>query len=270
MSRGSLRPFTRGREILSHAIADYKGQVQNVKAARVYIFGDDDIVEDDENDQTEFEMPEIRSRRGQQGIGSGGRLEEEKFYFEKEIVDGETLQSVSLKYACPVSELKRINNLINDRDFFALRHLKIPMRRHGYLSSIVAQEEQNKKRPAETHDSQNGAVPLSESEAEMNAVSSDVDFSDPEMQKLVIRTVSIRENFSQQGQEAQHFLDKMDKDLSNYRQSAETNRNSLDEVISVLTHTSIYPLQKRKRTDGADFSKVLDVKESPPSSFWEE
>lgn len=104
MSRGSLRPFTRGREILSHAIADYKGQVQNVKAARVYIFGDDDIVEDDENDQTEFEMPEIRSRRGQQGIGSGGRLEEEKFYFEKEIVDGETLQSVSLKYACPVSK----------------------------------------------------------------------------------------------------------------------------------------------------------------------
>nr|KAG5706571.1 hypothetical protein BaRGS_028742 [Batillaria attramentaria] len=98
--------------------------VQNVKAARVYVFGNDDVYEDDE--QVEFEMPEMRARRGQQGaVGFTSEAQQEgETYFEKEIGDGDTLQSIALKYSCPVSELKRINNLIKDQDFFALRVLK--------------------------------------------------------------------------------------------------------------------------------------------------
>ena len=102
---GYSRPSSRGRakEVYSHSITNSKGQVQNVKAARVYVFGDGDVIDDDEN--VEFELPEIRSRRGQLGADSisSYQNEEQEAFFEKEIGEGETLQSLALKYACPVS-----------------------------------------------------------------------------------------------------------------------------------------------------------------------
>lgn len=150
-----------------------------------------------------------------------------------------------------VSELKRINNLIKDQDFFALRVLKVPMRRHGYLSELVKQE-QNETARMVTHNHHNGATLPSDSDIPSDAVCSDVDFSDPETQLRVMRTVSIRDNFSKQGREANRFLKKMDKDLSKLRQSTVTKQESLDEVISMLTNKSIYPLQSKKSVNGAD------------------
>lgn len=107
---GHSRPSSKGKEVYSHSLTDSKGQVQNVKAARVYVFSNDSVYEDDENEKVEFEMPEIRARRGQ-GQGDASTFapaEEEESFFEKEISDGETLQSLSLKYACPVSKLRTI------------------------------------------------------------------------------------------------------------------------------------------------------------------
>ncbi|KAK7116083.1 lysM and putative peptidoglycan-binding domain-containing protein 3-like [Littorina saxatilis] len=255
---GHSRPSTRGKEVLSHTLTDRKGQLQNVKAARVYVFGDGDLVED-EDENVEFEMPEVRSRRGQAGGPSSSLQpagEEDEVFYEKEIGEGETLQSLALKYSCPVSELKRINNLIKDQDFFALRVLKVPMKRHGYLSEIVKQE-QNEAAKKKVPNLRNGATLPSESDipsdaAYSDAICSDVDFSDPETQMRVMRTVSIRDNFSKQGREANRFLKKMDKDLSKLRQTTTTERQSLDQVISMLTNKSIYPLQSRRRLDGAD------------------
>ena len=67
---GHSRPSTRGREVHSHTLTDRKGQVQNVKAARVYVFGDGDLAEDDSNENVVFEMPEIRVRRDRDKMGA--------------------------------------------------------------------------------------------------------------------------------------------------------------------------------------------------------
>lgn len=101
---GHSRPSTRGREVHSHTLTDRKGQVQNVKAARVYVFGDGDLAEDDSNENVVFEMPEIRVRRGQNGgtVPSNEAAEDDEVFYEKEIIEGDTLQSLSLKYSCPV------------------------------------------------------------------------------------------------------------------------------------------------------------------------
>lgn len=151
-------------------------------------------------------------------------------------------------FVLQVSELKRINKLIKDQDFFALRVLKVPMRRHGYLSELAKQEQSE----AGKHSLRNGAAIPSDSDIPSDAVCSDVDFSDPETQLRVMRTVSIRDNFSKQGREANRFLRKMDKDLSKLRQSTITEQESLDEVISMLTNKSIYPLQGKRSVNGAD------------------
>ena len=74
-------------------------QVQNVKTSRVYVFGDEDIREDE--DVVEFEMDKIRSRKGQKNHELP--RETGSFFIERKIAEGDTLQSLSLLYGCPVS-----------------------------------------------------------------------------------------------------------------------------------------------------------------------
>ena len=88
------------------------GQIQNVKAAKVYVFGNDNVAEDE---NIEFEMPEMRSRHKVPSDKKATCFIEDTetsiqdSYFEKEILDGETLQAIALKYACPVSNLFELN-----------------------------------------------------------------------------------------------------------------------------------------------------------------
>ena len=125
------------------------------------------------------------------------------------------------------------------------------MRRHGYLSEMVKQELAEPTRPV-AHTLRNGAALPSDSDIPSDAVCSDVDFSDPDTQLRVMHTVSIRDNFTRQGREADRFLRKMDRDLSKLRQSTVTERESLDQVISMLTNKSILPLQSKRGVNGAD------------------
>lgn len=239
----------------------YNGaQVQNVKAARVYVFGDTNLVDDEEN--VEFEMPTISTsrHRGTSAFTQDASFEDEQpTYFEKEIAEGETLQAIALKYACPVSELKRLNNLIQDQEFFGLKILKVPMRKHGVLSEEVA------KHTSKINSSHylRGAEAISPtSEEDLYASSyfedsdSHHDLSDPETQLKVMRTLSIRDNMSSQGKEAEKFLQKMDLDLAKIKQESRKERESLSEVISVLTNKSFHPLESSRpvmnKNNGAD------------------
>ena len=91
-----------GRRQNGKSEVDYQrlgAQVQNVKKSNVYIFGDDDICEDE--DVVEFEMENIRSRKGQRNHELP--KETETLFVKRNIEDGDTLQSLSLRYGCPVS-----------------------------------------------------------------------------------------------------------------------------------------------------------------------
>lgn len=74
-------------------------QAQNVKAARLYVFGDGNMVEDDE-EVTEFEM---RSRH--KNAPAALKEEPRPLYFVREVYEGDTLQAIALKYSCNVSIL---------------------------------------------------------------------------------------------------------------------------------------------------------------------
>ncbi|UJR33166.1 hypothetical protein I4U23_020622 [Adineta vaga] len=52
---------------------------------------------------------------------------------EKPIRANETLQAFAIRYRVPVSQLKRLNNLQNDQDFYALKYCRVPVRRFGLL-----------------------------------------------------------------------------------------------------------------------------------------
>lgn len=95
MSRGYARPNTRG-SLLKKDEDLSEAQVQNVKKSRVYVFGDADIEEDE---IVEYEMSEMRSRNKRR---KQKKEKEKPLFFDRKITDGDTLQSLSLQFGCPV------------------------------------------------------------------------------------------------------------------------------------------------------------------------
>ena len=154
--------------------------------------------------------------------------------------------------------MKRVNNLINDQDFHALTRIKIPVKHNSFLIEQIendSREVDKKKENAQV----NGAAAYAESEEEyeINTESDkDVttDLSDPETQKQVIRKISIKSAARSDNSEAQAFLENMDRDLSKIMNSKRTDRQSLDEVISVLTNKSVHPLVQKRPNTWTDFS----------------
>jgi len=56
---------------------------------------------------------------------------------ECDIQPSETLHSMSLKYNIPVAELKRVNNIILENEFFALKRIKIPVKPSSFLKDLI-------------------------------------------------------------------------------------------------------------------------------------
>ena len=52
----------------------------------------------------------------------------------------ETLHTISIKFGVSISDLKRFNSLQNDRDIYALKYLKIPIKPHSYQSELYASQ----------------------------------------------------------------------------------------------------------------------------------
>ena len=94
-------------------IRDSGPQVQNVKTARVYIFGDADL-DEEELINDDLETYELRSRGKSRDsrlkpnakpISENGR-ESPLVSIERPILEGETLQKIAVKYCCEVSVVK--------------------------------------------------------------------------------------------------------------------------------------------------------------------
>lgn len=57
-----------------------------------------------------------------------------------DIQPGDTLQSICLRYACPVNQVKRLNGLMSDQDFYGLKRLKLPLGKLGLLEDLLKQQ----------------------------------------------------------------------------------------------------------------------------------
>lgn len=162
-----------------------------------------------------------------------------------------------------MAEIKRINNLIRDQDFYALTSVKIPVKQHSFLVDKITEDdriagEARKNSKGQNSSLSNGAACMDSGDDQSMRYDSETDLttdlSDPETQKHIIRNISINKATRSQSHEAQRFLKNMDKDLSQILKTTRTERNSLDEVISVLTQKSVSPLfspvsQKSKYLD---------------------
>ncbi|NXI22345.1 LYSM3 protein, partial [Sterrhoptilus dennistouni] len=120
----------------------------------------------------------------------------------KDIREGDTLNAMALQFCCSVADIKRVNNLINDQDFFALRSIKIPVKKFSVLT--------------ETHISPKGRPALRPA------------LCSPEVQET-----SLCDKFSA-NETAGNFLKEVDRDIEEIVKCNDTKRENLNEVVSAL------------------------------------
>lgn len=80
--------------------------------------------------------------------GGGGRRQTRDLISEPvieytfyDIKSGDTLHSICLRYACPLAQVKRINGLMNDQEFYGLRRIKLPKGKLGLLEQVLTSQQ---------------------------------------------------------------------------------------------------------------------------------
>ncbi|NXJ06565.1 LYSM3 protein, partial [Odontophorus gujanensis] len=120
--------------------------------------------------------------------------------------DGDVLESMNPCYLnyffFQVADIKRVNNLINDQDFFALRSIKIPVKKFSVLT--------------ETHISPKGRTALRPAHCS------------PEVQEA-----APSDKFTA-SETAGNFLREVDRDIEEIVKCNDTKRENLNEVVSAL------------------------------------
>lgn len=114
----------------------------------VYVFGDEDGSEEDEIRNEDVVEPRSRCRQPR----AENRVDDPLVGSVEVIVkEDDTLTNIALRYSCKISDLKRLNKLINEQDFYGLKRIRIPVIRHGVI------EEQLQLKDMETNSSDCGS-----------------------------------------------------------------------------------------------------------------
>ncbi|XP_019949368.1 lysM and putative peptidoglycan-binding domain-containing protein 3 [Paralichthys olivaceus] len=188
--------------------------VQPSNGGHAYLFGNNGS----ENDLSEEdgEIYELRPRGRERLRRSTSRERLDIIYLSKDIQEGDTLNSISLQYHCSVADIKRANNLLTEQDFFALRSVKIPVRRFSVLT--------------ETHT----AGPLKSASP-----------SGPRRLPQISPVTSLPSESSTDSsstESVEGFLLEKDKDIERLVKSTGPSRSNLNEVVSSLTLQQQQPL----------------------------
>ncbi|XP_031587601.2 lysM and putative peptidoglycan-binding domain-containing protein 3 [Oreochromis aureus] len=190
--------------------------VQPANGGHAYLFGNNSS----ENDMSEEDGESYELRpRGRERLRRSTSKErmDDIIYLTRDIQEGDTLNSIALQYHCSVADIKRANNLLTEQDFFALRLVKIPVRRFSVLTETHNAATLKSASPTGTrHPPQVSHITSLPSESSMDSCSS---------------TDSV-----------EGFLMEKDKDIEWLVKSTGPSRSGLSEVVSSLTQQQQQPL----------------------------
>lgn len=185
----------------------------------VYIFNKDEDGSSSENE--DIPLKSVRSRTKQ--------LKEDKNVMDTishVLQPSDTLSSLSIKYNCKVSELKRVNHIWNANELSARDSVLIPIVKHSLL---LDQDNNN----------------------------DDIVKDTP--QPVDIRTISIK-SLTDSG-DTEMFLDRMNKDIETLLAATrdKTKKSSLTEVQSALTVERIFPEQVTSSRTGSSYCNYIGI-----------
>jgi len=136
-----------------------------------------------------------------------------------------------------MEEIKRVNKIYSDQDFYALQKIKIPVQPHGILA---AEDEKLKNKPP--------PLKMEPSTSMVNGDMENYNNDNENDESKDVRTISIRSALDS----PHSFLRNMDEDLKMICKGTPLRKANLDEVARTLTVTCIHPLklQAEKRDLG--------------------
>ena len=149
-------------------------------------------------------------------------------YISYEVKPDESLRSIALRYGCSVSAIKRINNLISDHEFYALRVIKLPIKKYGILSDVLVHQINSQSQTDETTECK-----IKDREEDRYGTNS----RNGSNGSLTVN-IGISQHLSHTDSDsAFKFLTHMDEDLKKIRQSTKTVIESSD--IDILNQIQI-------------------------------
>ncbi|KAJ8248798.1 hypothetical protein GJAV_G00227860 [Gymnothorax javanicus] len=122
MRRGEPVPRAFQAPVDVHASAD--GQVYLFRGGHEDSGGSSD---------EEFSLTELRPRSRESGSHERERTGD-LLLLERDVAHGDNLNKLALQYGCKVADIKRVNNLIQEQDLYALKSIKIPVQKHSFLT----------------------------------------------------------------------------------------------------------------------------------------
>lgn len=134
-------------------------------------------------------------------------------FVEWTVNQGDTLESLSLKSGCTVSQIKRINNLFTEQDFYALKAIRIPIKKYGILSEILV-------------NTSNAEDQLKELESSSQQVTDD---NQPRLTSSSILKANLEEPRSKE-KTVQDFIKSLDNNLEQIREKINRNSPPRDSV----------------------------------------
>ncbi|GBP22678.1 LysM and putative peptidoglycan-binding domain-containing protein 3 [Eumeta japonica] len=75
------------------------------------------------------------------------KVRPQKNYIEAQVLEGDTLQAIALRFYCSISELKRINQIHKDNEIFARRTIKVPVTAYSVLTELMPTEQNSDPLP---------------------------------------------------------------------------------------------------------------------------
>ena len=164
---------------------------------------------------------------------------------ECDIQPSDSLKTLSLKYNIPVSELKRVNNIINEAEFFALKRIKIPVKPTSFLTDLLpgVHSEESKNNNGWLVDSSKGSPNLISSDFSSRVSSGySSPYSEPDTDNL---RANLLFHESKDKKKVKRFLKDMDKDLDRIKERNSeivTTSNDLPSQ-SQIAEVRKYPLK---------------------------
>uniref|UniRef100_A0A8C6XG88 LysM and putative peptidoglycan-binding domain-containing protein 4 n=1 Tax=Naja naja TaxID=35670 RepID=A0A8C6XG88_NAJNA len=109
--------------------------VRNFSGSQVFLFRSGRQSDSEDSSEEEFNVTELRARgKDPQPSGSSQKRVGDVQLLERVIKTDDNLNKLALQYGCKVEDIKRVNNFIQEQDFYALKSIKIPVKVNGLLT----------------------------------------------------------------------------------------------------------------------------------------
>ncbi|KAK0157650.1 hypothetical protein PV328_011361 [Microctonus aethiopoides] len=135
----------------STSTAYQRGNNRDGSPHYVFLYSDDDDNDNDDDDDGDndnnddknsyLEQIPLQSRKAKSGANIYPRKVE---VITVTLKPDDTLQALSLRYRCSISELKRINNIHKENEIFARRILKVPVQPFSIFTEMTENNQENK------------------------------------------------------------------------------------------------------------------------------